>query len=99
MAVGELGYRGCGGEGRGRRCGGGEHDGGAGFGVAEDQELGGGHGEAGGEGFAGVVDEGEELDAFGGEEGLEAGDGLVDGVGGEAGLHSVGHGGLGMESD
>jgi hypothetical protein len=93
LAVGELGYEDAEREVEGG-AGGGEHDGGAGFGIAEDEEPGGRHGEAGGCGFAGVVDEGEELDAFGGEEGLEAGDGFVYGEGRGAGLDAGLHGGL-----
>jgi len=60
--------------------GGGLHDGGAAFGIAEDEELGVGHGEAGLLGFAAVVDEGEDGDIFGLEDGFEFFDGGVDGV-------------------
>jgi hypothetical protein len=70
----------------------GEHQGCAGFGVSEDEELRRRHGEAGGERFAGVVDEAEELDAFFFEEGFEAGDGFVDGMvsgEGDDALHGV----------
>ena len=62
------------------RGGGGEHDGRAGFGVSEDEEAGGRHGEAGGLGFAGVIDDAEELDAFFFEQCFEARDGFVDRV-------------------
>ena len=70
-----------------------QHEGCAGFGAAEDEDLGGWHGEAGGGGFAGVIDEAEELDAFFFEERFEAGDGFVDGVFADAGLNAFGHGG------
>src|ERR1700694_2969281 len=50
------------------------------LGITEDQQLCGGHLETGAGGFAAVVDEGEELDPFGLQDGLQAGDGFVDGV-------------------
>jgi len=76
------------------RGGGGEHDGRAGFGASEDEEARGRHGEACGGGFAGVVDDAEELDAFFFEQGFEAGDGFVDGVMAGEGLDAFGHGGF-----
>jgi hypothetical protein len=41
-----------------------DHERRSGFGVAEDQQFGRAHGEAGGDGFAGLVDEAEEFDAL-----------------------------------
>jgi len=63
-----------------RGGGSGEHDGCTGFGASEDEEAGGWHGKTSGGGFAGVVDDAEELDAFFFEQGFEARDGFVDGV-------------------
>ena len=60
--------------------GGGEHDGSATFGIAEDEEVGGAHGEAGFCGFAAVVDEGKDGDMVGVEDGFEFGGGVVNGV-------------------
>ena len=61
--------------------GGGEHDGGASFGVAEEEELGGRHGEAVGGGVFGEINSGEEGEAFGVGERREAVEGFGDGVG------------------
>jgi hypothetical protein len=58
----------------------GEHERGSRFGIAEDEEFGGRHFEAGLFGFAAVVNESEEGNAFGLEDGAEAFDGLVYGV-------------------
>ena len=58
----------------------GEHDGRASLRVAEEEEFGGAHGEADAGRFAAVIDEREELDAFGGEDAGEGGYGCVDGV-------------------
>ena len=57
-----------------------EHHRCAGLRVAEDQQLCVGHMEADGAGFAGVIDESEELDVFFGEQGGEALDEFIDGV-------------------
>lgn len=62
-------------------AGSGDHDGRAAFGIAEDEELGGAHFESGFGGFAAVVDEGEDGDAFFFENGLQAGEGFRNGVG------------------
>src|SRR5579859_7574365 len=52
----------------------------SGCGVAEEEQLGGAHGEAGRGGFAGVIDEAEELDAFFLQQRLQPRDGFVDGI-------------------
>src|SRR5712664_4639237 len=57
-----------------------EHKRCAGLGTAEDEQLGVWHFQAGAGGFAAVVDDGEELDAFGFQDGLQAGDGFFDGM-------------------
>jgi hypothetical protein len=74
----------------GERCG--EHEGCASAGVAEDEELGRRHVEADFLGFAGVIDAGEDGDAFGAEDLFEAVEGVGDGVGTGEGDDAVGHG-------
>jgi hypothetical protein len=50
------------------------------FGIAKDHDLGGRHVQARRCGLAAMVDDGEELDAPGGQDCSEAGDGVVDRV-------------------
>jgi hypothetical protein len=52
-----------------RGAGRGEHQRRAGLGIAEDQQLGAWHFQAGAGGFAAVVDDGEEFDASSFQEG------------------------------
>ena len=60
--------------------GSGKHNGSAALGISENQEFGVAHGEPGFGGFAAVVNDSEDGDVLGVEDGFQFGDGVVDRV-------------------